>query len=108
LSNILLEAAYKGLYRVHFSNKILDEAIRNRVKRGKMNIEAKWRSVAFDWRGYIYYRAKEYSKSLYDLTEAINLVPNEVEYLTDRGKTYLWMKYYDKALEDFNRAIEID
>lgn len=37
LSNILLEAAYKGLYRVHFSNKILDEAIRNRVKRGKMN-----------------------------------------------------------------------
>jgi hypothetical protein len=37
LSNILLEAAYKGLYRVHFSDKILDEAIRNRVKRGKMN-----------------------------------------------------------------------
>jgi tetratricopeptide (TPR) repeat protein len=71
-------------------------------------IQAKWRSVAFDWRGYIYYRAKEYSKSLDDLTEAINLVPEEVEYLTDRGKTYLWMKYYDKALEDFNRAIEID
>lgn len=36
LSNILLEAAYKGLYRVHFSHKILDEAITNRVKRGKM------------------------------------------------------------------------
>ncbi|MBW4672121.1 MAG: tetratricopeptide repeat protein [Cyanomargarita calcarea GSE-NOS-MK-12-04C] len=71
-------------------------------------IQAKWRSVAFDWRGYIYYRAKEYSKSLDDLTEAINLVPDEVEYLTDRGKTYLWMKCYDKALEDFNRAIEID
>ena len=72
------------------------------------SIQAKWRSVAFDWRGYIYYRVKEYSKSLDDLTEAINLVPDEVEYLTDRGKTYLWMKYYDKALEDFNRAIEID
>ncbi len=37
LSNVLLEAAYKGLYRVHFSNKILDEAIRNRVKRGRMD-----------------------------------------------------------------------
>lgn len=37
LSNVLLEAAYKGLYRVHFSNQILDEAIRNRVKRGRMN-----------------------------------------------------------------------
>ncbi len=37
LSNILLEAAYKDLYRVHFSTTILDEAIRNRVKRGKMN-----------------------------------------------------------------------
>lgn len=36
LSNVLLEAAYQGLYRVHFSNKILDEAIRNRIKRGKM------------------------------------------------------------------------
>lgn len=72
------------------------------------SIQSKWRSVAFDWRGYIYYRAKEYSKSLDDLTEAIKLVPNEVEYLTDRGKTYLWMKCYYKALEDFNRAIEID
>jgi tetratricopeptide (TPR) repeat protein len=72
------------------------------------SIQAKWRSVAFDWRGYIYYRAKEYSKSLDDLTQAINLVPDEVEYLTDRGKTYLWMKYYDKAIEDFNRAIQID
>lgn len=37
LSNVLLEAAYRGLYRVHFSNKILDEAIQNRVRRGKMN-----------------------------------------------------------------------
>lgn len=37
LSNVLLEAAYQGLYRVHFSNKILDEAIRNRIKRGRMN-----------------------------------------------------------------------
>ncbi|TWH50733.1 PIN domain-containing protein [Dulcicalothrix desertica] len=37
LSNVLLEAAYQGLYRVHFSDKILDEAIRNRVKRGRMD-----------------------------------------------------------------------
>jgi predicted nucleic acid-binding protein len=37
LSNLLLEAAYKELYRVNFSTTILDEAIRNRVKRGRMN-----------------------------------------------------------------------
>ncbi len=37
LSNVLLEVAYRGLYRVHFSHKILNEAIGNRVKRGKMN-----------------------------------------------------------------------
>lgn len=37
LCNILLEAAYQELYQVHFSTTILDEAIRNRVKRGRMN-----------------------------------------------------------------------
>lgn len=37
LCRILLDAACEGLYRVHFSNKILDEAFDNRVKKKRMN-----------------------------------------------------------------------
>lgn len=52
LSNVLLEAAYRGLYQVYFSNKILDEAIRNRVKRGKMDQAAADRFRAALIRGF--------------------------------------------------------
>lgn len=51
LSNTLLNAAHKGLYRVHFFTQIVDEAIRNRVKRGRMNqasadeLQAAWLDV---------------------------------------------------------------
>ncbi|GAA6623704.1 PIN domain-containing protein [Scytonema sp. NUACC26] len=50
LSDTLLTTAYKGLYRVHFSIQIVDEAVRNRVKRGKMNQASadKFKAALFD------------------------------------------------------------
>jgi predicted nucleic acid-binding protein len=41
LVDTLLRAAERGLYQVHFSEKILDEALRNRVKRGMTEARAK-------------------------------------------------------------------
>ncbi|MBD2072574.1 tetratricopeptide repeat protein [Phormidium sp. FACHB-592] len=71
-------------------------------------LDARWRPVALDWRGSIYWRLDEYESSLQDLTEAINLAPEEAKYWLDRGKTYHWMKCYEEALTDFNRAIALD
>jgi len=72
------------------------------------SLEDKWRAVALDWRSYIYSQFNQYSKALEDLTQAINLVPQEVEYLTVRGMTYCQMQCYQEALQDFNRVIELN
>ncbi len=72
------------------------------------NLEVKWRAVALDWRSYIYSQSNQYSKALEDLTEAIKLAPEEVEYLTVRGMTYCQMQRYPEALLDFNRVIELN
>ncbi len=71
-------------------------------------LEDKWRAVALDWRSYIYCQSNQYSKALEDLTQAIKLVPEEVEYLTVRGITYCLMLRYQEALLDFNRVIELN
>nr|MBD2364985.1 tetratricopeptide repeat protein [Anabaena minutissima FACHB-250] len=71
-------------------------------------LEVKWRAVALDWRGHVYTQSKQYSKALDDLTEAIQLVPEEAEYLVNRGWTYRLMERYQEALADYNRAIEIN
>ncbi|OKH34402.1 hypothetical protein FACHB389_15740 [Nostoc calcicola FACHB-389] len=72
------------------------------------SLEDKWRAVALDWRSYIYSQSNQYSKALEDLTQAIKLVPEEVEYLTVRGMTYSQMQRYQEALLDFNRVIELN
>ncbi|MDZ8079396.1 MAG: tetratricopeptide repeat protein [Nostoc sp. DcaGUA01] len=72
------------------------------------SLEDKWRAVALDWRSYIYSQSNQYSKALADLTQAIKLVPEEVEYLTVRGMTYCQMQRYQEALLDFNRVIELN
>ncbi|WP_392530248.1 tetratricopeptide repeat protein [Nostoc sp. C117] len=71
-------------------------------------LEDKWRAVALDWRSYIYCQSNEYSKALEDLTQAIKLVPEEVEYLTVRGMTYCQIQRHQEALQDFNRVIELN
>ncbi|RCJ41975.1 hypothetical protein A6770_35695 [Nostoc minutum NIES-26] len=72
------------------------------------SLEDKWRAVALDWRSYIYFQSNQYSKALEDLTQAIKLVPEEVEYLAVRGMTYCQMQRYQEALQDFNRVIELN
>jgi tetratricopeptide (TPR) repeat protein len=71
-------------------------------------IEAKWHSVAFNWRGYVYYLAKEYSKALENQTKAIDLGPPDAVYFAERGNTLRLMERYEEALQDFDKAIELD
>jgi tetratricopeptide (TPR) repeat protein len=71
-------------------------------------LEVKWRAVALKWRGDVYTKSNQYSKALEDLKEAIQLVPDEAEYLSDRGNTYRLMQYYQEALLDFDHAIELN
>jgi len=74
----------------------------------KADLEQHSRSVALDWRGYLRYLTGQYPPALADLAEALRLAPDEAEYWTDRGSTYLQMERYEEALADFSRAIELD
>ncbi len=71
-------------------------------------IEKKWRSVALNWRGFIYLQLSEYLKAIEDQTEAIKFASDNAEYFNYRGCTYLSIKRYPEALQDFDHAIEID
>jgi tetratricopeptide (TPR) repeat protein len=48
-----------------------------------------------------------FDEALTDLSRAIELDPNDADYLAHRGKTYRLMGRYDEALTDFNHAIEL-
>ena len=72
------------------------------------NIEAKWCSVALDWRGSMYALSKQYSQALDDFTEAINLAPEDVQYLQNRGIIHVLIQHYSDAIGDFDRAIELN
>ncbi|MGD9502463.1 MAG: tetratricopeptide repeat protein [Methyloceanibacter sp.] len=46
--------------------------------------------------------------ALADAAEAIRLVPDNADYLSNRGTIYLSKDTHDKAIEDFNHAIKLD
>jgi len=50
---------------------------------------------------------KNFTNAVKLYTQAIQLEPLGI-YYRDRSKAYLGLKKYDKALEDANKAIELD
>jgi tetratricopeptide (TPR) repeat protein len=64
---------------------------------------------AKDWRneGRIFYNQKDYAESERCFTEAIKLDPNGAVHYVDRGRAYAALKENKKALNDYNKAIEL-
>lgn len=58
--------------------------------------------------GTAYQENEEYSKSVETLTKVLALDTVNVKALHNRGNTYVFQKEYDKALADFNRALELE
>ncbi|MDX3353295.1 tetratricopeptide repeat protein, partial [Streptomyces sp. ME01-24h] len=57
--------------------------------------------------GQTYHAMERYDEALADFNRAIEISPEYVWAITNRGETYRDMERYDEALADFNRAIEI-
>ena len=47
-------------------------------------------------------------EALSEYSKAIELVPQEADYFRNRGDTYRLMGKYEEALQDLNRAVELD
>ncbi len=94
---------------------LYDEALRDFDQAIRRRPHYEW---AIAHRGETYRQMGESEKAEQDLSDAIKLAPQleHLEYewaIAHRGKNYLqrgiWEhKYYEKALSDFNRAIEIN
>ena len=57
--------------------------------------------------GLTYYDAGEQRKAIANYSKAIELVPNYVTAIADRGLSHSMNDEYDLALNDFERAIEL-
>lgn len=69
-------------------------------------IEKKMRAIAFNWRGYLLYLARNLEDALSSMSEAVTLDPDESEYLQDRSRVFMLVGRLDDALADLDRAIE--
>ncbi len=78
--------------------KDLNNAIASDVKFVKAYQQ---RASIYDWLG-------EYSKALADFNYALEISPNNIETLVNRGITKGKTGKYDEAIADFDKALEID
>lgn len=65
-------------------------------------------SNAYNNRGNLYYKLKDYSSALDDYTRAINLDKTIAKYYSNRGLVYKSLGKYDRAIKDFNKAINLN
>jgi lipoprotein NlpI len=63
---------------------------------------------AFNTRGFIYYKKKEYDRAIQDYDRAISLRPNDGAALLGRANAYQEKRLYDRALVDYEAVAQID
>lgn len=63
-----------------------------------------------DWhkRGNEFFKSEEYEKAIDAYTKSLELQPNALGPLMNRGKAYLMIHSYRQAIEDFSRAIKLN
>ena len=59
-------------------------------------------------RAQIYFRNGDYDRAIADLSAFIQLNPNNVRALNDRGLSYEKKGEYDKAIADYSEVIRLD
>ncbi len=60
------------------------------------------------YQGKFYFVMGDYEKALADLTELLELKPNDTFALKYRGESYYIMEKYEESLADLNKLLEIN
>ncbi|KAI1374993.1 hypothetical protein F4677DRAFT_455187 [Hypoxylon crocopeplum] len=58
--------------------------------------------------GNKFFKQKDYARAIAEYTSAIQLMPDEATYLSNRAAAYMSDGRYDSALEDCSRAVDLD
>lgn len=63
-------------------------------------------AMAYERRGYVNYKLKNYKDALYDFSKSIDLYPNNAEPYYGRGKVKMLKNDWENAVQDFDHAIK--
>jgi tetratricopeptide (TPR) repeat protein len=71
-------------------------------------VEEKYLSRAFFFRGTAYSNKGQYDRAIEDFDQAILLNPRDEYAFNNRGNVYYRKGQYDRAIQDYDQAIKID
>lgn len=63
-------------------------------------------ALAYERRGYVNYKLKNYNDALYDFSKSIDIYPNNAEPFYGRGKIKMMKNEWESAAQDFDNAIK--
>ncbi len=63
-------------------------------------------ALAYERRGYVNYRLKNYKDAMYDFTKSIDINPHQAEAFFGRGKVKMLKQDWQGAFEDFDAAMK--
>ncbi|MEO6760320.1 MAG: tetratricopeptide repeat protein, partial [Saprospiraceae bacterium] len=64
-------------------------------------------ALAYERRGYMNYKLKNFNDALYDFSKSIDLYPNNPEPYYGRGKVRMLKNEWESAVQDFNNCIRL-
>lgn len=64
-------------------------------------------ALAYERRGYVNYKLKNFNDALYDFSKSIAINPNNPEPFYGRGKVRMIKNEWDTAIHDFDQAIKL-
>ena len=95
------------LYAVNFvKDEQFELAIDYLSKAINLNTEDNWFLLVN--RGEVYHNSNQFDKAAIDLSQAIELHPDDDLIYGWRGKSYMYMAKYQEAISDFDKAIELN
>ena len=95
-ADLCLEYSQKGEY-----DKAIDACT------AKINSPDEGTFIAYDNRGFAYFRKGQFDKAIADFTKALELNPKDPYAYNNRAFAYEGSKQYEKAIADWGKAIEL-
>ncbi|HOY04163.1 MAG TPA: tetratricopeptide repeat protein [Saprospiraceae bacterium] len=80
--------------------EMASEALSNAISKFERN------ALAYERRGYVNYKLKNFKDALYDFSKSIGINPNNPEPYYGRGKVKMIMNDFETAVQDFDAAIK--
>lgn len=77
------------------------EALSNAIAKYERN------ALAYERRGYVNYKLKNFNDALYDFSKSITINPNNPEPFYGRGKVRMLKNEWESAVQDFDAAIKL-